>query len=286
MKRPVVLFLLLMLGIFSSCSYQELMEAVNVQKPTAKFRGVSLAGLSFETVDLLFEFDVQNPNGIGLSMANMDYDLKINEQSFISGNQPQGITIPAHGGNVIKLPLTLKFKDLYQLGKGLKDQDSTAYDLACGFSFEVPILGEVRIPLQKSGHFPVVKLPAISIKDFSVTRINLTGADLVLQLNVKNGNHFTMMIDQMDLNLKVNGASWLNSTGAGHFSVDKRSSHVLEIPVSLNFLQMGNAVYQLIRGNKDLQYQLDGMWNLSTSIPIMGKVALPIKETGKIKIKR
>lgn len=66
----------------------------------------------------------------------------------------------------------------------------------------------------------------------------------------------------------------------------EKGESTIAIPISLNFLQMGTAIYQMISGNQELNYQLKGNTDLKSSLPVLGQVSLPLDRVGKINISR
>ena len=287
MKRFIAYALsVLALTVTLSCSYQELMEAIDIKRPQVRFDAVQLTGLSFDRADLLFTFDVLNPNGLGVSMAGFDYDLKVNTHSFLSGQVEQALKVPANGKGQIRLPLSLNFKDLYALSRDLRAQDSTAYALQCGFSFDLPVLGVVRVPAKHHGHVPNIKLPVIALKELKVKKMSLGGAELALRLSVKNPNAFSLNLKGLDLDFSVNGNALLQSHQSHALVVEEAGQNIVEIPIAMNFLQMGSAVYDMLTGNKSLNYGLKGAADIQSALPLIGRVKLPIDQAGTFKLSR
>jgi LEA14-like dessication related protein len=279
-----IIILLLIFIIPISCSYKELLDKANIQKPVVNVEDVKFNGLSFDAVDLLFNLNVHNPNSVGVSLAGFDYDFKINENSFISGVNTDGLQLNSKASNNVQIPITLKFNDLMQTFKTLANQDSSAYNLACSFSFDLPILGTVKVPVSKSGNFPVLKLPSIGLDGIKLDKLNFTGADLKLKIKMKNNNAFKLFVNNFKYQFASNGNQWISGLNENKLEVSEKGESMIEIPVSLNFLQMGRSIYQMISGDQDFDYQLLGDVDFSTSVPLIGQVKLPFDKTGKIKI--
>ena len=88
MKIVRYFIILLFPLILTNCA--ELMKIAqqgNIQKPAVRVSSARLAGLSFDKADLIFDIEISNPNSIGVSLAGFDYDLLLNGQSFLKGNQ-------------------------------------------------------------------------------------------------------------------------------------------------------------------------------------------------------
>jgi LEA14-like dessication related protein len=144
-----------------------------VQEPKVNFSQVKMTGLTFDKVDLLFDIDINNPNSVGINLAGFDYDLFLNQNSFLKGDQQDGLEIKANGKETVKIPLSLDFKSIYQTFQSVKDLDSINYELKTGLSFNLPALGNIRIPVSKSGYIPSLKLPSIRIKSVLPVLISL-----------------------------------------------------------------------------------------------------------------
>ena len=74
-----------MLILILSCTMREIMEALDVKKPTAYVERTQITGLSLQDLDLLFHIQIKNQNAIGIELGGFDYDLEIDGKSFISG---------------------------------------------------------------------------------------------------------------------------------------------------------------------------------------------------------
>lgn len=282
--KSISLLSLLSILSLSSCSYKELLNRANIKNPEVEVTDVRFAGLSFAAADLLFDLKIKNPNGIGVNLAGFDYDFQINDNSFVSGKQENGLKIAARGENAISLPVTLKFKDLFHTYKTIRNRDSLAYKLACSFSFDLPVLGVVRVPVSKSGMLPVLKLPSVSLAGVKLNKLSFSGADLKLRVKMKNNNPFKLFISKFNYDFVGNGSNWISGVNENSMTINQKGESVIEIPVSLNFMQVGRSVYQMLTGDKNLKYKLLGSVDFSTSLPIVGEVNLPFDKTGQVKI--
>lgn len=275
----------LITGVISCASVQELLET-GVQKPKVEFVGMKLTGLSFSDLDLLFDLKVTNPNVVGITLAGFDYDFLINGRSFVNGNQDKGMTIASRGESTVQIPVSLQFADIYQTVTHLGNQDSTTFQINTGFSFELPVLGVQRVPVSHSGSIPLLKLPSVSIGSLRLKSLKFTGADLQLDLKINNPNAFAFNLDAINYKLDINQSQWVSGNSERTSRIGAKSDGNLTIPISLNFLQIGRSAYQLLNGNQPLQYHLKGDIDIGTSIPLLGKVSLPIDRAGEIRITR
>lgn len=278
----VALILTIML-IWGCAALQQL---ANIQQPKLDVQNVRMTGLSFDAIDLAFDIKIQNPNPLAVSLSGFDFDFQVNDASFLKGQQNKQINVQSMGESMLEIPISLNFKDLYDTFQALKNQDSSGYKLIGGLSFDLPVLGPTRIPLSKSGKVPNLKLPSVSIGSLKLNNISLTKANLELKLNVDNPNSFNFLMNKLNYDFMVNGKTWVQGLTQNQVQVKEKGASTVSIPISLNFLDMGAAIYQMISGNQKLNYQLKGVVDLNSSLPLLGQVSLPIDRVGEISITR
>ena len=277
---------ILLVGLFAACSSVQEYLKTSIQKPRVEFTGAEINGLSFEALDLIFDLRIANPNPVGINLTGFDYNLFINRQSFVKGRQDDGLQIAANGENTVQIPLTLQFSEIYQSLVSLKNADSSQYKIACGFSFDLPVLGMQRIPVSKEGSIPLLKLPHISVESLQLKEMNFTGADLQLNLRLFNPNAFSFLVKALHYELEVNEKPWVHGQSEDRSSVAAKDAGLLAIPISLNFLQIGQSVSQLMKRNQTLNYHLKGDLNLGSSLPLLGEVKVLFDRSGQIRITR
>lgn len=276
----VFIFFLIIVGCAA------LQELAQVQKPTLEFQRVRFTGMTFETVDLAFDVKIKNPNPLSASLAGFDYNFQIDGASFLSGQQDAQLTIAAKAESALEIPLTLKFKDLYQTYQTLKNQDSSAYKIDTGLMFDLPVLGKTRIPVSHEGHLPLIKLPDVKLGSLKLKNVSFSGADLELKLNVDNPNNFNLLMNKLDYNFSINGTTWAQGLTQNAMNIKEKGESAITIPVSLSFSKMGRTIYNVIMGNEKLNYDLKGNLDVNSSLPLLGQVNLPIDQSGQINILR
>jgi len=273
---------LLLILILMSCA--ALQEMINIEKPTAKVRNVRLTGLSLQQIDLLFDVDIFNPNALSVNLAGFDYDFLLSGSSFLKGQQDKQLTIASRGNSNVEVPVSIAFKEIYQTYQSLKNQDSTDYKIICGLVFDLPVFGKTRIPVSQSGNLPLLKIPQISISSLKLQKLSLTSADLLLNLEVNNPNNFSLALNKLDYDFAINNLTWATGLSQQALAINKKGKSALSLPLSLNFISMGKALYQAVTGDNNLNYHLKGAIDLNTSVPLLKNFTLPIDQTGQIKV--
>jgi LEA14-like dessication related protein len=282
LSGAVIISLFALFAIYVSCSTVK--NLANIQEPKVSVDKVRFTGLSFEDVDLAFDVKIDNPNQLSATLAGFDYDLKINDASFLQGQQTSDMTIAATSASNLEVPLTLNFKDLYNTFNSLKNQDSSAYKMDLGLTFNLPILGKTRIPVSKQGYLPMVKLPSLKVSSLKIKKMGLTSADLELNLEIDNPNAFNLIADNLNYNFAVNDQSWVQGTLPKQVQISEKGSSSLSIPLSVNFLNLGQTALQILSGNQEVNYSFQGNVDLDSALPMFNQVKLPIDKSGEVNI--
>ncbi len=277
----------IVVGIMALTGCATMRDIAGTLKPGVRLKDVHLGSLSFDAAELLIDVDIENPNPlVPIALTAVDYDLKINDISFLKGQQPHELRIDPLGGTVFQIPVTLNYKNLYDTFQSLRNQDVTAYNIDCGLSFELPGLGLARVPLSASGEFPAVKIPSISVDGLKVKKVNVTGADMELQLRMDNPNAFALLLNRFDYELHVNGKPWATGMGTNQVQVGSKGESAITIPISMDFAQIGISVYQMLSGGEQFDYSFTGNLNVGSSLPLLEQATLPFNKSGILNIHR
>lgn len=286
MKEKFTLYWIATTLLLTSCASVSEYVKSSLQKPAVRFTGAKINQLSFQSIGLLFDVQVTNPNPVGVHLVGFDYDFSLNQQSFVTGEQDQGVDIAARGSSSFQIPVKLNFDDLYQTFRSFRNRDSTDYDIACGISVNMPVLGTQRIPVHKKGTFPLLKLPQVQVTTLKVNKLGFTGADLQLNVSLNNPNPMTVVLKAFNYGLEINGSQWAKGQSSRAVTVAAKAQNVISIPISLNFLQIGQSVAQVLRSDQLLHYNLAGDLQLTSDLPLLGEVRLPFDRQGEIQLQR
>jgi LEA14-like dessication related protein len=121
----------------------------SIEKPTADVRSVQLGTFSLTSVEGVLELDVSNPNGFGVPLSGIEWELSIGGARAVSGQAELSKTIPAHGLAPVTTTLRVDAREAAavaaQLGRGARD-----YQLAARLSFSTPV-GPITVDVHHRG---------------------------------------------------------------------------------------------------------------------------------------
>lgn len=271
---------LLMSGIlvlFMSCATLQQL----VLPPDVKVESVNIADFSFQDVTLDFGLLVSNPNAFGVGLEGYAYQFAIEGKKFLSANETRQLDIAASGSSTISIPVTINFKQLYELMTQTKDLDNLSYDLA-GNLRPGGLLSAFDIPFNKSGSLPNVRIPEITFSGLQVKKMGLTGIDLELGLNLVNKNIFGFDIGKLNYDIALAGSQLIKGTTQNLASVPAKGTGVIKLPVSLDLSGAIGSLRSILGGNS-VQATITGDTDLKTPF---GPINLPFNTTQEIPILR
>ncbi|MEJ2466797.1 MAG: LEA type 2 family protein [Candidatus Thiodiazotropha sp.] len=283
MRQTLLLItVLLQTLLLAGCAtLEQVSQALEGQKPSAAVQGLKLTGLDMNGVNLVFDVAVDNPNPVGISLAALDYDLKLLGSSFLQGDQPMGMKLAANGSSQVQVPVRLGFQQLLNSYQQLKGAEKVGYELDLGMGFDVPLLGKVRVPVNYRGDFPIPEMPAVSLRSLDVQQLTMSGASLLLQLEVDNPNSFSLLLNKLNYNLKLNGYDVGGGLVDKAVNIKQDGRGTVSLPVSLDFAQAGMGLYSALLG-KGISYDLSGSMQASSSNPILEAFRIPLDKQGRV----
>lgn len=278
-----VVFLLLSLSIVAgSCT--TIQKLANNHKPKLSVKDVHVTDFAFDAIELTFDIKVDNPNPVGLKLLSYDYGFDINDNSFVEGSRKKGLSIGAAGSSIIHVPITLDFQELYSLFNSLKGKDKADYTLATNLTFNVPVVGKTTIPLKHSGSIPMIHLPKISVAGLQVENMSLSNVDFELIMRVKNPNSFGLLLNGFSYQLQVNNNNWLDTRFTKNVKVGEDGSSLIRIPISLNTMNIGASVIDILQNTGNLNYSLKGKFDISALHPLLGATEFLFSDSGKLPV--
>jgi LEA14-like dessication related protein len=143
MHRSLLLFAVVV--VMSGCS----MFMRSIEKPKADVRGVSVAQAGFTGVTGELRLDVSNPNGFGVPLSGIDWQLSIGGARAVTGAVQLSQTIPAKGVAPVTTSLTINAMDAANVASQLAGGART-YRIQARLKFSTQV-GQVEVDIEHSG---------------------------------------------------------------------------------------------------------------------------------------
>ncbi len=138
-------FALLALAFVTGCS----LFMHSIEKPTAKVRGVSMSSAGLGGVTGELALDVMNPNGFGVPLSGIDWQLSIGGTRAVIGTVQLSQTIPAKGVAPVTTSLSIAASDAIAVGTVLA-RGSRDYRLTAKLHFSTSV-GQIDVDVAQTG---------------------------------------------------------------------------------------------------------------------------------------
>ena len=285
------------------------------------FDRLDVQAIDFDGADADFVFRIENNTAFGLSVAEFDYALQFADVEWLSGSDPDGLTLYADDYSEVALPTSVVFGELYDMVQAARGSDSIGFGLDGNFGLALAsdtITYEdgsgtdgqassqgisqgddgtyiLDIPYNAGGDFPALRRPKFSYNKIKVADISLSGATLDLKLNVDNEHASNLWFTNFDYDLGLNGATIASGVVAdlgevAGASIDASgeasaaAASTLTLPIELDFADLGAVgveLYSALTGNGSLNLDLAAATDVDTPF---GVVTLAIDESGDVSI--
>ena len=274
MKKNVFIFTVftLLMTLTSCASFKTIFK-----EPEVSFDSVKISGISFNTMDFIFKYKIDNPNAVSLNLESFKYDLFVENNKFISGVSPSPLSIKKEDSSFVEIPVSIEYKELLNVFKDLASKSSAAYRIESEFSVDLPVFGSRAFPVKHEGTFPVLKLPEVTFESFKALSITPFSAILELSVNIINKNSFAISPDSFNFDFTVNKSQWMKGIIKNIEEMAPGKSTVVKIPVEINPSKVGKELFEFIFKGKGLDLVLDGNVLLRTAYPGFGSADVPFR---------
>lgn len=130
-------------------------SALDIENPRYSIRNIHprldiAIPLSQSSVDIDFNLEVDNPNGVGLRLDQIDFNLFINDSQVLDSVSRQNIDIPANGRGDVQLRTRIGYQNVRSLWTEIVDivsgRQRAKYELRGNAYYDTPV-GRLRLPV-------------------------------------------------------------------------------------------------------------------------------------------
>ena len=244
---------------FSTCqSIQSIL-----QEPKVSVRSVDFKDINFNGVDLICRLDVENPNVFEIPFPDVDWELYINNASFIRGTLNSNTKLAGRGTVTVDVPFSVNYAGLYNTFSSLWNTSEAAYSVALGVRFPLPLLDNKTFHLAHNGNIPLFQIPKIHVGSFRIAKLDFTGIEMDWNLAVENPNSFTIPFPNIDWEYAVNEQALIRSSLNETGNIPAQSQSPLNIKLNVLYTDIIAALGSLGNASEVLS-----MMKMDTSFPI------------------
>lgn len=257
--------------------------AIGFGKPTADVTGIHIPSINLDKADLVVDILIKNPNPVPIPLIDINYVVESDGRKLVSGLIPDSGTIHAHGEETIKIPLTLIYDDIKSTYSDIKPGSIIPYKVKVDLIVDVPVIGRITIPLEKTGEIPIPYKPDIDVEKINFERFSLEETVAILHLRLDNKNDFDLGLNALDYEVWLGDDSIGGAELAKSAILEKSGISYIDVPITFRPKDFGSALWDMMRG-KGTGYSMKGHIDVDTPF---GAMKLPItKEGGTTRLKK
>jgi len=121
----------------------------SIEKPKATVRDASISAAGLGGISGQLQLDVTNPNGFGVPLAGIDWQLSIGGARAVTGTVQLSQTIPARGVAPVATSLTVDARDAIAVAAAVAGGART-YTVKARLRFSTPV-GELDVDVEHAG---------------------------------------------------------------------------------------------------------------------------------------
>jgi len=121
----------------------------SIERPKADVRDVTVSSAGFTGVTGELRLDVSNPNGFGVPLSGIDWQLSIGGARAVTGTVQLQQTIPAHGVAPVTTSLTIDARDAAAVASALAS-GARGYQITAKLHFSTQV-GPLDVDVQHAG---------------------------------------------------------------------------------------------------------------------------------------
>ncbi|XP_006650879.1 uncharacterized protein LOC102708229 [Oryza brachyantha] len=257
--------------------------AVGFGKPSADVSGVHIPHISLHRADLVVDVLIKNPNPVPIPLVDIDYLVESDGRKLVSGLIPDAGTIHAHGEETVKIPISLVYDDIKSTYDDIKPGSIIPYLVRVVLLIDVPIIGRIKLPLEKSGEVPIPYKPDVDVEKIKFHRFSFEETTATLHLKLENKNDFDLGLNMLEYEMWLGDDSIASAELTESAKIEKQGITTMQIPFSFRPKDFGSAVWDMIRG-RGTGYTIKGKIDVDTPF---GNMKMPIsKEGGTTRLKK
>ena len=263
-----------------------LMGKASVEKDLAISLSESqIQDLSLQGLSLVFYVKIANSSSKDYYLSGYEYRFVVNQTDYIqlkTGLEENKIKIDALKDNFISFPIKITYVHLFQVVKGLENQDKVSCYLTGIMNFSDGQKEKGKLPFAFSGEFPLFKPPDIAILKLKINNMTIGGADLNVDVKLTNNNGFELMVDKITYKLQLQTKPIGQGEIKGDKNIKSHQSRTFGLPLLLNFFEVGKEVYDILCQSEAICH-FQGEMEVQT---VWGKVTIPLDKVERVIISR
>lgn len=269
MKKERLILILVSLIFFRSIFFFSIKtaEAAAGKDLLLKLQDKKISELTPSGLLLSFLSQIENSSAKRYLLVSYRYQVLINQKEYLSQffTLDQPVEIGPAGITSINFPVKINYKYLDPMLLATQKQASCQVKGEMFFQDEKKKNEKLDFNFQID--FPLFHFPEIEFLSLAVRDLTLGGADLSFRFRLKNINQYDLLVQRINLDLRVDGRNIFKGDLPGDKTLLAGEAKVFSIPLLLDFFELGPELKESlskeqISFNLKVWLEIDSVWGL------------------------
>jgi len=246
----------------------------------------SLHAEGLNTVNFMFTVKIDNPNSEQVRVESTRSRLMIASVPEAACAGSGNVSVPAKGSASLRIDCSVDAQQLYRTLPELtrKREAPWNFDATMQVTYSSGATGVVHAATE--GSFPIVREPTVRIVSLRIERYDLIETKLSLTVDVSNPNLFPVTFESMQYEFSAEDRVWGDGTVHLPQPIGPVQTGAVQIPLRLNFIDMGRRVLDLVASLGTVSYHLTGHATVRTPTDLIPEFLMEFDHQGRIKVQK
>ncbi|MFD2512400.1 LEA type 2 family protein [Pontibacter locisalis] len=281
-KKGWIIFALLLLVVIGGAVYFILKKKYYPKVEGLEYLKLELAK---DTAQVKAGVQVQNRIPLSISLDSINYAITDEGDTLGWGQMTTDHTLPPLGDKVVDFSMELDFEKYRKHLQEQQGKDSLRLDVAMDVYFDLPIISQKSITVNRQLTVPVAKAPKMEVQDLIVRSFSPdSGYSFLLKIDATNKNLPGLIIDNFRYDIQIDSLQFTGGVDTT-FHLQK-GSKLLEVPLQLKTSDAIALIEKKLSGDDLWKYDAKIQAQISSDHPIFDSFRLTVAKSGELDISK
>jgi LEA14-like dessication related protein len=242
---------------------------------TFLLRERQVQGLDNTGLNLVFYIQIKNSSSKAYFLSGYSYRFVVDQTEYLRlQTSPESrLKLAPSEETLIALPVKITYEHLFRTVEAIQAKDKALCYIMGELAFADEKKERGRLPFSFSGEFPIYRNPQVDLVALNINMLTIGGSDLSLEIKLINTNGFELLVQRVSYRIKVGDHPIGDGNISGDKSIPSKGEKTFQIPMLLNFFEVGNDVYTLLQQDTT-SCQFSGEIEIQT---VWGRLKVPFE---------
>lgn len=201
-------------------------------------------------LNLVFYVQISNSSSKDYYLSGYHFTFVVNETEYLRLNRKldKGMKVEHQDETLISLPVKITYKHLFRTVEEVKGQTKASCYLRGGLHLSKHREKSGKpFPMVFSAEFPILDEPEIEPISLRVNEMTFAGADIDIEIKLKNGNPFELLVDRISYHIEVGNVSLDKGRIRGNKNIKAAGEKDISLPLLVNFFEVGQKLKAVLQ---------------------------------------